>query len=118
MKSLHSQREWLLILFRHAIWSFLSTAPMYLQQDAKLEYPGRQNIHAKLCEKKPGAHLPGAVNHKLWRGQLCDPVPHTPVHSGCSPQVMVVAPEVNGLVVHTDLPGTRICTGHVQSASC
>ena len=27
-------------LFRHAIWSFLSKAPMYLQQEAKLEYPG------------------------------------------------------------------------------
>ena len=62
----------------------------------------RQNIHAKLCEKKPGANLPGVVHHKLWRGQLREPVPHTPAHSGCSPQVVVVAQEVDGLVV---LPG-------------
>ena len=62
----------------------------------------RQNIHAKLCEKKPGANLPGVVHHKLWRGQLHEPVPHTPVHSGRSPRVVVVAQEVDGLAV---LPG-------------
>ena len=56
----------------------------------------------KLCEKKPGANLPGVVHHKLWRGQLLEPVPHTPVHSGRSPRVVVVAQEVDGLVV---LPG-------------
>ena len=71
---------------------------MYLQQEAKLEYPG-QNIRAKLCEKKPGAHLPGLVNHKLWSGQWCKPVPHIPVHSGRSPCAMVVAQEVDGLAV-------------------
>ena len=43
------------------------------------------------CVKKPGAHLPGVVNHKLWHCQLCEPVPHTPVHSGRSPWVVVVA---------------------------
>ena len=62
----------------------------------------RQNIHAKLCEKKPGAKLPGVVHHKLWRSQLRKPVPHTPVHSGHSPRVMVVAQEVDCLAV---LPG-------------
>ena len=62
----------------------------------------RQNIHEKLCEKKPGANLPGVVHHKLWRGQLREPVPHTPVHSGRSPRVVVVAQEVDGLAV---LPG-------------
>ena len=54
----------------------------------------RQNIHAKLCEKKSGANLSGAVNHKL--------VPHTPVHCGRSPWVVVVAQEVDGLAL---LPG-------------
>ena len=62
----------------------------------------RQNIHARLCEKKPGANLPGVVHHKLWRGQLRGPVPHTPVHGGRSPRVVVVAQEVDGLAV---LPG-------------
>ena len=61
-----------------------------------------KNIHAKLCEKKQGAHLPGVVNHKLWRGQLCKPVQHMPVHSGRSSQVMVIAQEVDVLAV---LPG-------------
>ena len=55
-----------------------------------------------MCEKKPGANLPGVVHHKLWRGQLRDPVPHPPVHSGRSPRVVVVAQEVDGLAV---LPG-------------
>ena len=55
-----------------------------------------------MCEKKPGANLPGVVHHKLWRGQLREPVPHTPVHSGRSPRVVVVAQEVDGLAV---LPG-------------
>ena len=55
-----------------------------------------------MCEKKPGANLPGVVHHKLWRGQLHEPVPHTPVHSGRSPRVVVVAQEVDGLAV---LPG-------------
>ena len=32
-------REWGLVLFSHGIWSFLCTAPMYLKQEAKLEYP-------------------------------------------------------------------------------
>ena len=54
------------------------------------------------CVKKPGAHLTGAVNHKLWHDQLGGPVPHTAVHSGLSPRVVVVAEEVDGLVV---LPG-------------
>ena len=61
-----------------------------------------QNIHAKLCEKKPGVKLLGVVHHKLWRGQLRKPVPHMPVHSGRSPRVMVVAQEVDGPAV---LPG-------------
>ena len=52
-----------------------------------------------MCEKKPGANLPGVVQQKLWYGQLCQPVPHTPVHSGRSPRVMVVAQEVDGLSV-------------------
>ena len=47
-------------------------------------------------------HLPGVVNHKLWRGQLRQLVPHTAVHSGRSPRVVVVAQEVDGLAV---LPG-------------
>ena len=49
--------------------------------------------------KKPGAHLSGVDNHKLWCGQLCKPVPHTPVHSGHSLQVLVVVQEVEGLAV-------------------
>ena len=55
------------------------------------------------------AYLPGVVNHKLWRGQLCEPVPHMPVHRGRSPWVLVVAQEVNGLAI---LPGngTQIST--------
>ena len=57
---------------------------MYLKREAKLEYQ---------------------VHHKQWRGQLREPVPHTPVHSGCSPRVMVVAQEVFGLAV---LPGHGI----------
>ena len=61
-----------------------------------------QDIHAKLCEKLLEANLPGVVNHKLWRSQLCEPVPHTPVHNGRSPQGRVVAQEVVGLAV---LPG-------------
>ena len=52
-----------------------------------------------MCEKKPGANLPGVVHHKLWPGQLCEPVPHTPIHSGRSPRVVVVAQEVDGLAV-------------------
>ena len=55
-----------------------------------------------MCEKKPGGNLPGVVHHKLWHGQLGEPVPHTPVHSERSPRVVVVAQEVDGLVV---LPG-------------
>ena len=55
-----------------------------------------------MCAKKPGANLPGVVHHKLWRGQPSEPVPHTPVHSGRSPRVVVVAQEVDGLAV---LPG-------------
>ena len=50
-----------------------------------------------MCEKKPGANLPGVIHHKLWRGQL-----RKPVHSGRSPRVVVAAQEVDGLVV---LPG-------------
>ena len=68
----------------------------------KVKSTRRQNIHAKLCEKKLGANLPGVVHHKLWRGQLRELVPHTPVHSGRSPRVVVVAQEVDGIVV---LPG-------------
>ena len=57
----------------------------------------------KNCVKRSrGANLPGVVHHKLWRGQLREPVPHTPVHSGRSPRVVVVAQEVDGLAV---LPG-------------
>ena len=41
-KKLHEEparpREWRLVLFRRAIWSFLSTASMYLKREAKLEY--------------------------------------------------------------------------------
>ena len=55
-----------------------------------------------MCEKKPGANLPGVVHHKLWHGQLREPVPNTPVHSGRSSRVVVVAQEVDGLAV---LPG-------------
>ena len=47
-----------------------------------------------MCEKKPGANLPGVVNHK--------PVAHTPVQSSRSPRVMVVAQEVDGLAI---IPG-------------
>ena len=61
-----------------------------------------QKINAKLCEKS----LPCVVNHKLWRGQLCKPFLHTPVHSGHSAQV-VVALEVDGLAV---LPGNSTQT--------
>ena len=75
-----------------------------------------------MCEKKPGANLPGVVRHKLWRGQLREPVPHTPVHSGRSPRVMVVAQEVDGLAV---LPGDGTQSSPalefvpaVRSASC
>ena len=50
-----------------------------------------------MCEKKPGANLPGVVHHKLWCSQLRELVPHTPVHSGRSPRVVVVAQEVDGL---------------------
>ena len=35
----------------------------------------------------------------LWRGQLSESVHHMPVHSGCSPRVVVVAQEVDGLPV-------------------
>ena len=56
----------------------------------------------KKCVKKPLPNLPGVVHHKLWRGQLREPVPNTPDHSGRSPQVVVVAQEVDGLAV---LPG-------------
>ena len=73
---------------------------MYLKRESKSTC--RQNIHARPCEKKPGANLPGVVHHKLWRGQLREPVPHTPVHGGRSPRVVVVAQEVDGLAV---LPG-------------
>ena len=52
-----------------------------------------------MSEKKRGANLPGVVHHNLWRGQLRETVPHTPVHSGRSPRVMVVAQEVDGLAV-------------------
>ena len=55
-----------------------------------------------MCENKPVANLPGVVHHKLWRSQLGEPVPHTPVHSGRSARVAVVAQEVDGLAV---LPG-------------
>ena len=34
---------WRFVLFRRAIWSFLSTAPMYLKQEAKLEHPGAEH---------------------------------------------------------------------------
>ena len=49
-----------------------------------------------------GVHLLGVVNHKLWCCQLCEPVPHTHVHSGRSPRVVEEAQEVDGLAV---LPG-------------
>ena len=55
-----------------------------------------------MCEKKPEANIPGVAYHKLWHGQLREPFPHTPVHSGHSPRVVVVAQEVDGLAV---LPG-------------
>ena len=79
MKSLPCQRWWCLFLFKHAIWSFLSMAPMYLQQEVNLEYL-RENIHAKLCEKT--GCLPCVVNYKLWHSQLCNPVPLSPVQRG------------------------------------
>ena len=53
----------------------------------------------KIVREKPGAHLPGMVNDKLLRGQLCEPDPYKPVHSGRSPRVVVVAQEVDGLAV-------------------
>ena len=66
------------------------------------------------CVKKPAAHLPGVVNHKLWHCQLCEPVPHMPVHNGRSPWVvvvaLVVAQEVDGIVV---LPGDGTQTSPV-----
>ena len=67
-----------------------------------------------------GARLPGVVNHKVWHNQLCEHFPHMPVHHGGSPQMVVVAQEVDGFVVllGDDLPDTRICIGHIQSASC
>ena len=49
--------------------------------------------------KKQGTHIPGVVNHKLWRGQLSKPVPQMPVLHGGFHWVMVVAQEVNGLAV-------------------
>ena len=61
-----------------------------------------QTKEVRLLEKKPGANVPGVVNHKLWRSQLRELVPHMPVHSGRSPQVVVVAQELDGLAV---LPG-------------
>ena len=78
--------------------AILSTTPMYLLQEAKLEYPGAEHS-CKIVGKKPGAPLPCVVNHKLWRSQLCEPIPHTPVHSGYSLLVVVVAQEVDGLAV-------------------
>ena len=88
IKSLHSQQQYSLVLFRCAIWSFLSTARIDLQQEAKMRTQ-RQNIKPKLCKKKPGAHLSVVVNHKLWCGQLWQPVPHMPVYCGC--WVVIVA---------------------------
>ena len=66
----------------------------------KVRVPGEQNIHAKLCEKSH--ELINLINHKLWHGQLCQPVPHEPVHSGRSSLVVIVAQKVDGLAV---LPG-------------
>ena len=62
------------------------------------------------CEKKPGANLPGVVSHKLWRGQLCELVPHTPVHSGHSPRVVVVAQEVDA----SGLPVRSLACGRAR----
>ena len=43
--------------------------------------------------------IAGVVNHELWQGQQCEPVPHMPVHRGGSPWVVVVAQKVDGLAV-------------------
>ena len=67
----------------------------------KVRVPGGRTFMQN-CEEKPGANLPGVVHHKLWRRQLRERVPHTPVHSGRSPRVVVVVQEVDGLAV---LPG-------------
>ena len=68
----------------------------------KVRVPGGRTFRQNCVKRSRGANLPGVVHHKLWRGQLREPVPHTPVHSGRSPRVMVVAQEVDGLAT---LPG-------------
>ena len=68
----------------------------------KVRVPGGRTFMKNCVKRSRGANLPGVVHHKLWRGQLREPVPHMPVHSGRSPRVVVVAQEVDGLAV---LPG-------------
>ena len=50
------------------------------------------------CVKKATSLL-GVVNFKMWRGQLFQNVPHTPVNCGHSARVMAVAQEMDGLGV-------------------
>ena len=64
----------------------------------KVRVPGGRTF-IQNCVKKPGAHLAGVVNQKLWRGQMGEPVPHMPVHDGRSSRVVVAAQEVDGLAV-------------------
>ena len=60
----------------------------------KVSAPGGRIFMQNCVKRSRGANLPGVVQHKL-----CERVPHTPVHSECSPRVMVVAQEVDGLAV-------------------
>ena len=68
----------------------------------KVRVPAGRTFMQDRVKRNRGPNLPGVVHHKLWRGQLREPVPHTPVHGGRSPRVVVVAQEVDGLAV---LPG-------------
>ena len=65
----------------------------------KVRVPGGRTFMKNCVKRSRGANILGVVHHKLWRGQLHEPVPHMPVHSGRSPRVVVVAQEVDGLAV-------------------
>ena len=77
------------------------------------ETRGKVRVPTKLCEKNLVANLPGVVNYELWHGQLSEPVPHMPVHSGRSPWVVVVAQEVDGFAV---LPVCSSACGRVRQS--
>ena len=105
-EKLHEESAWPAIVASHLVQAcdlvLLVDGSHVPETRGKVRVPGGRTFMQNCVKRSRGPYLPDVVHHKLWRGQLREPVPNMPVHSGRSPWIVVVAQEVDGLAV---LPG-------------